>query len=380
MNAITLTHADIITPDSLARDGSLVIEDGRIASIGGPARGPERNLEGAILMPGLIDLHCDAIEKELEPRPGVLMPHDFAIHQIDSRNLVAGITTIFHCFSFAGEELGVRNPELATLVARRVHQMKNALSVRNRIHARFEVSHPDAMPLVIELLGEGVIELLSFMDHTPGQGQFQEEGAYKRFLMRTYHKSDEEAVALIEAKVSEEDRILGAMETLSRRASRSGVRLISHDDDSPEKVRQMYDLGIRISEFPVTMEAGVEARQRGMHSVVGAPNVVRGRSQSRGISALEAISKGAADCLCSDYIPATMLPAIFRVAEHLDWDLPRSVALATRNPAEAAGLNDRGRIAEGQTADLVSVQVTNGVPALHGAWVGGRQKLSRSHD
>jgi alpha-D-ribose 1-methylphosphonate 5-triphosphate diphosphatase len=378
MTAFTLTHADIVTRDTVFKDGSLVVEDGHIASVGGASKGNEIDLSGQWLLPGLIDLHCDAIEKEVEPRPGVMMPLDLAIRQIDTRNLVAGISTIFHCFSFAGEELGVRNPELATRIARLVANMSEGLSVRNLVHARFEVSHPEAMPLVSELMRDEVISLLSFMDHTPGQGQFREDGAYKRFLMKTYQKTDEEAVALIDAKTRADDGSRKVMDTLARQALGSGIGLISHDDDTPEKVRQMHDLGVRISEFPVTLEAGREARRLGMHALVGAPNVVRGRSQSGGVSALEVLADGAANCLCSDYIPATILPAVFQVAERLGWDLTEAVALATANPAEAVGQFDRGRIAEGKLADLMVVHQDDKVVEVTDVWVGGNPRLSRS--
>lgn len=377
MKTFSFINADVVTPDGVIEGETVVVEGERIVSVGGAVKGREIDLAGSVLMPGLIDLHCDAIEKEVEPRPGVLMPLEFAIRQIDTRNLTAGITTIFHCVSFAGEELGVRNPELASEISRLVHVLDNSLSVRNRIHARYEVSHPEAMPLISDLMEDRVVELLSFMDHTPGQGQFKEEGAYKRFLMKTYHKSDEEAVALIEAKTRESDRNRHGMERLARQAMGLDIHLISHDDDSPEKVREMYDLGVRISEFPVNAEAGIEARSRDMAALVGSPNVVRGRSQSKGVSAREAISKGAANCLCSDYIPATILPAIFQIADSLDWDFAEAVALATSNPADAAGLNEQGRIAEGMVADLISVSTDLGAPEVNGVWVDGKPKMLR---
>ncbi|MEM7011757.1 MAG: alpha-D-ribose 1-methylphosphonate 5-triphosphate diphosphatase [Verrucomicrobiota bacterium] len=378
MNVFTLTHAKVVAPDTVLEDEAVVIEDGRIASIGGSVRGKEWDLSGEILIPGLIDLHCDAIEKEVEPRPGVLMPAEFAIRQIDTRNLMAGITTIYHCFSFAGKELGVRDPELATKLARQVHQMRSQLSVRNLIHARFEVSHPEAAPLMSGLMKEGVIEMLSFMDHSPGQGQFRDDGDYLRFLMKTYHKTEQEAAALIQAKAREESAIRSGMETLAEQANASGIRLISHDDDTPEKVRQMYDIGVRVIEFPINLETGIEARKLGMHALVGAPNVVRGRSQSKGVSALEAILADAANCLCSDYIPAAILPAVFRLAECLEGGLAEAAALATVNPAEAAGLTEHGRIAEDMTADLISVRMLHNSPIVSNVWVNGIRKLNRS--
>ncbi|MFZ5579851.1 MAG: alpha-D-ribose 1-methylphosphonate 5-triphosphate diphosphatase [Pseudomonadota bacterium] len=377
-----LTHAHIVTPDHVLEDAALLIEDGRIAAIcpeacpktdAGGAR--EIDLEGRLLLPGLIDLHCDALEKEIEPRPGVHFPLDFAVQNADRRNAMAGITTVFHALSFANAELGVRNNAFAAEIACKVHALRDELLVDNRVHCRYEVTDPDAPALLINLLEQDAIHLLSFMDHTPGQGQFKSEDAYRDYLARTYKKSDAEIEQLLldkrAAGVGAEKR----MSLLAGRAHARGVQVASHDDDTPEKAALVHGLGATLSEFPINLETARAARALGMATIFGAPNILRGKSQSGSMRALDAVLEGVADCLCADYAPAAMLPSLFKLPDQAGLSIAQAVRLASLNPARAAGLHDRGAIAPGLRADLIAVRLHEGLPRVEGVWLEGQGRL-----
>ena len=186
-----LTHARIVSPDSILEDASLLIEDGIIIAIN-PENISDTNtidLSGKTLMPGMIDLHCDALEKEVEPRPNVHFPLDFACAQADKRNASAGITTVYHALSFAHEELGVRNNDFAAEIVRAVNDWQPHALVDNRVHCRYEITDETGAPVLKKLIEENAMHLISMMDHTPGQGQFKDMAAYKNYLTQTYKKT-----------------------------------------------------------------------------------------------------------------------------------------------------------------------------------------------
>jgi alpha-D-ribose 1-methylphosphonate 5-triphosphate diphosphatase len=369
-----LTGARVVLRDETLGEAALLIEDGVIAAIDPDgARGArEIDLTGRTLLPGMIDLHCDALEKEVEPRPNVHFPLDFAAAQADKRNAAAGITTVYHALSFANAELGVRNNAFAAEVARAVHAWQAHALVDNRVHARYEVTDPTAPAVLAELLERDELHLLSFMDHTPGQGQFKDIDAYRSYLARTYKKDAAELDAIMDAKLAAAEGAVQRMRDLAQVARGRGVSIASHDDDSPEKIDLMKDLGAAISEFPVNLETAQAAQARGLATLFGAPNVLRGKSQSGSMRALDAIREGSADCLCGDYSPAALLPSVLKLPEHAGISLHTAVRLVSANPARAAGLADRGEIAPDRRADLVAVASLGGLPQVSVTWVAGR--------
>ncbi|MBK6960909.1 MAG: alpha-D-ribose 1-methylphosphonate 5-triphosphate diphosphatase [Gammaproteobacteria bacterium] len=363
MNRLYLTGARVVLCDAVLDDTAVLIEDGVIAAIN-PESGhgaPAVDLRGKTLMPGMIDLHCDALEKEVEPRPNVHFPLDFACAQADKRNAAAGVTTVFHALSFANEELGVRNNAFAAAVARAVHAWNPHGLIDNRVHCRYEVTDPTAPEMLLELMAAGEMHLLSVMDHSPGQGQFKDIAAYRDYLARTYKKSEGELDALMENKLVQAGGAMARIRRLIGAAQAQGIRIASHDDDTPEKVETLHGLGVGISEFPINLESARAARERGMSTVFGAPNILRGKSQSGAVRALDAVKAGVADCLCADYHPAALIVAVFRLPELAGISLADAVRLVSTNPARAAGLTDRGEIAVGKRADLVAVADINGL-------------------
>ncbi len=370
-----LTGATLVLTDRVVPDAGLVIEDGVIAAIcpDGAADAVEVDLGGQWLIPGLVDLHSDAIEKDIEPRPNVRFPFAFAFAQADRRNAAAGVTTSFHALSFAEDEFGIRSAGIARDSAFAIRELAPGGLVDNRVHCRYEITDPNTADAVLELVEAGIAGLVSFMDHTPGQGQFRDMVAYRHYMIGTYGCDD----ATIEARVAYKRRHAeGAAARVARIAAAArdrGIPLASHDDDDPDRVAAMASLGITISEFPINPVTAQAAAEAGIATLFGAPNVLRGASQSGNMKAREAIAAGVAHGLCSDYAPATMVAAAFRLADSGALPLPEAMRLVSANPAEAAGLTDRGAIALGRRADLAAVAHPGEWPAVTRCWVAGTE-------
>lgn len=377
-----MTNARIVLADTIIENGSLLIEDGYITQIDPESvcNAKTINLQGKLLMPGMVDLHCDALEKEVEPRPNVHFPLDFACAQADKRNAAAGITTVYHALSFAHEELGVRNNEMAAEVARAVNRWQPHALVDNRVHCRYEITDETGLPILKQLLNEDAMHMISMMDHTPGQGQFKDLSAYHDYLTRTYKKTADEINDIIERKIAAASDAYFRMEDLALAAHAANISVASHDDDSAERIETMREVKADISEFPITPEAARAAKDAGMWTIFGAPNILRGKSQSGSMKAIEAIHAGLADCLCADYAPASLLVAVFRIPELSDLDLTAAIRLVTLNPARAAKLDDRGEIAVGKRADLIAVSEPGGLPQVTDVWSGGDKVYSVWYD
>jgi alpha-D-ribose 1-methylphosphonate 5-triphosphate diphosphatase len=374
MSRAYLTHARIVLPDAILEDSALLIENGVIAAIepASPADCVVFDLRGQTLIPGLIDVHCDAIEKEAEPRSRVLFPLDFACAQVDRRHAAAGITTPYHAISFSNSEYGVRNNETASALVRAMVEFRKHSLVDNRIHCRYEITSAAALGVVSRLIEDGMVDLLSVMDHSPGQGQFKSLDAYLKYLMGNQGMSLEEAHSAARAKLENRDGALARVEFLLELAHRKGLATASHDDDSVERIASMQALGVSMSEFPINLETARAAIDAGLPTVLGAPNVLRGGSQSGSMRAIDAIGAGVASCLCSDYQPSTLVCAAFAAAEQSDLNLSEAIALVTANPARACGLHDRGVIAPGKRADLTAVAHIGHQPLVSHVWSAGR--------
>lgn len=377
-----LTHARVVMPDDVLHDTCVLIDDGVISAIDPESSAGYEviDLQGKWLMPGMIDLHCDALEKEVEPRPNVHFPLTFACAQADKRNAAAGITTVYHALSFAHDELGVRNNHFAAQIARAVHDWYPHGLVDNRVHCRYEITDETGLPILKELLAEQSMHLISMMDHTPGQGQFKDMAAYCDYLTRTYKKTADEVEVIVERKAEAASGAYSRMVELAQAAHTAGISVASHDDDSAERVATMSSIGADISEFPISLEAAAAAKAAGMSTIFGAPNIIRGMSQSGSVRAIDAIYEGVADCLCADYAPATLIMAVMSIPGQSDLDLPSTVRLVTLNPARAAKLDDRGSIEVGKRADLIAVGEPGGLPQVTDAWVHGKPAYRARYD
>ena len=366
---VTFTNARIVV-DSAPRVASLTVEDGHITAIDGPVRGREIDISGDLLLPGFIDLHGDAIEKEVEPRPNAFFPTHVALAAIDRRMASAGVTTAYHGLSFAEGELGVRDVDFAERLACDLHDFRGA--VDHRVHVRYEVTDAGSEARVMRLLEDGTASLLSFMDHTPGQGQFKDAAAYGTYLSRVYAQDDGAITTKIAHKQAQADYVADRMKRVAERARANGLALAGHDDEGSVRVAFMARLGAAISEFPLDLDTATAAQAAGMVTLFGAPNVLRGRSQSGALSARDAIAASVAGALCSDYAPQAMLPALGVLVTDLGHEWTAALALLTANPARVAGLADRGCIAPGLRADLIRVRGTGSSMTVVQTWVAGR--------
>lgn len=372
---VVIRGGAVVTPDAVRHGACVVVEDGHIAGVFDaplPDGGETVDATGGYVLPGLIDLHCDAIEHELQPRPGILFPVELALRSLEGHLAATGITTAYPSISFAEGEFGVRTGTVAAALVEAVYRRAGTAPVRLYVHLRYEITDRAALPVVRDLIAEGRVQLLSFMDHTPGQGQYRELEEYRVFLARTYGVAADVFERLMDRKQAER-RVVGAgLAGLASHAHAHGVPLCSHDDDSPAKVDLVRRWGAAICEFPTTLEAARHAASLGMEVCVGAPNVVRGGSQGGGISAQDAIESGAASMLCSDYYPAALLAAVFRLG-FSPRSLPAAVRLASLYPARAAGLGDwTGSLEAGKWADVILVRMVRGLPTVTAAMVGGR--------
>ncbi|WP_418595718.1 alpha-D-ribose 1-methylphosphonate 5-triphosphate diphosphatase [Ponticoccus sp. (in: a-proteobacteria)] len=354
-----LSDATLVLPHRVTR-GSLLIEDGRIARI---TEGPQGGFDasGHTVFAGFIDMHGDMIEQELEPRANVDFPMSVALNALDARLAASGVTTAYASVSFSrGAKAGERRSfEHTSQIIRALHAARGDCRVDHRIHARFDITFNNAVEVLERLLDDGQVDLVSLMDHTPGQGQYRNLEIHIRNKATALNISETEArqqvASTIAARSRPQEVLLGNMQAVARMCAAHGIAIASHDDDTPDKAHLMADLGAVIAEFPVTLEAAKAAVARGMMTAMGAPNAMRGQSYSGNLSAREAHARGLLSILAADYHPAAILPAI-RVLSRTDPEgLAGAARLATVNPARALGLTDRGALEVGKRADLIVV-------------------------
>lgn len=356
-----LSDFTLVLRDRVVPHGSLRIEAGRIAEIAErPVSGGVRG-NGHTLFPGFIDMHGDMIEQELEPRVRVDFPMSVALGALDARLAAAGVTTAYASVSFSrGVREGDRRSfEHTSRVIRELHAARHTARVDHRIHARFDITFDNAVGVLRDLLDEGQVDLVSLMDHTPGQGQYRNLEVHIKNKAALHGISETEARQMVTSAIAIRSRpqevLLNNMAEVARMCRDRGVALASHDDDTPAKANLMADLGAVIAEFPVTKEAAEIAIRRGLMTAMGAPNAMRGQSYSGNLSAREAHAEGLLSILAADYHPAAILPAIRALAPADPGGLAGAARMATANPAKALGLSDRGEISVGKLADLAAV-------------------------
>ena len=377
-----LNDFEIVLRDRVIPRGAVRIEDGIIAEISEePVAAADISGDGRLLLPGFIDMHGDMIEREIEPRPNVRFPLELGIFELDKKLAGNGITTAYAALSFhANSSYGhIRSEEHSrSIIQTLVELRKNDLLIDHRVHARFEITFTHARAVIEDLLRAGALDLVSLMDHTPGQGQYRDVERHIETIARNNKITLEQAAQRVQQRMENRAQNGDAVDNLQGIAATArdhDVIIASHDDDSIEKVAIVEGLGARISEFPVTMAAAQEARKFGLATAMGAPNALRGLSYSGNLSAREAYERGILDILASDYHPSAMLPAVIALAEAGAGGLPASVALVSANPARALGLEDRGAIETGLRADLVIAE-RGRLPRVRATFSKGRQVYS----
>jgi alpha-D-ribose 1-methylphosphonate 5-triphosphate diphosphatase len=372
-----LANARIVTRDAVVEGGRVVLRGGRIVAVepGGSPGGAD--LGGDLLVPGLVELHTDNLEKHYSPRMGVVWDPVAAAMAHDLQCAGSGITTVFDSLVLgAAPGWDVRDDWLRPMLdGLDLARAAGMLRADHRLHLRCEVTHPDVAAAFERFLDRPGLGLVSLMDHAPGDRQSPDVEAYKR-RYREGFGLDEAAVEAHVGALVEGSRVHGPRNRrrIAAFARARGLPLASHDDAREEHVLEAAGLGAVLSEFPTTLDAARAARRHGLRVLMGAPNLIRGGSHSGNVSAAALAAEGTLDALSSDYIPSSLLQAAFRLAgEPFGMALPDALATVTAAPAAAAGLADRGAIAPGLRADLVRVRVVEGRPVVKGVWVEGER-------
>ncbi|MBK6561336.1 alpha-D-ribose 1-methylphosphonate 5-triphosphate diphosphatase [Candidatus Amarobacter glycogenicus] len=360
MTELTLTNARILVSGGIV-EGSLVAEDDRIVAIDSFDRPSGLDLDGALVVPGLIDLHNDGLEGEINPRPGIGLPLDFAISNFDRRAAASGITLAMHAITFAGMEKKGRTLDVANERALAIRALAPGETVAEHgVLFRADVWQPEGLTALFDRAAQWHQPIVTLNDHTPGQGQYRDLTIYRGAITKWASlESEAEMDAHIDAKVRFATENPGlAQETFRRcseQAKAGSVILGSHDDDSAERTEFMRGLGATIAEFPVTIDAALKARELGMTIVAGAPNIVRGGSHSGNVSAVELVALGLCDILVADYHAPSLLLAVQRLVDSRTLDLAQAMKLVTSNPAEAMNRPELGEIAVGREATLAII-------------------------
>ena len=378
MSEQILTHARLVL-DNEVISGSLVIRNGMIADIdNAPSQLPAAiDCDNDYLLPGLVELHTDNMEKYFQPRPKVAWPGRQAALAHDAQMAASGITTVFDAVS-----IGDVNKDSMRHLA--LHEMCAAIGdivadglarVDHRLHLRCEVSQPETLQRFQDLADLPLLGLVSLMDHAPGQRQFASFEAYRTYYQGKYGLNDAELEVFVAEQLANSARYSAPYrQAIAAECHKRGLALASHDDATLEHVAESREYGTRVAEFPTTREAAEASHRAGMAVMMGAPNVVRGGSHSGNIAAAALVELGVLDILSSDYYPAALLDAVFRIAKmEGGYFLPQAVATASRQPAEAVGLTDRGRLASGLRADLLRVRLVDDHPMVQRVWSQGRQ-------
>lgn len=418
-NSCIIRGGTVVCADRVLPDCDVVVIDGRIAAIEPVGASdfdaqpdatmgvlPVVDARGAYVVPGLIDIHSDYVENVASPRPSVVMDLSTSLYKADRELVSHGVTTIFHSLSVYGAHVFDHKPirdfgNVSALIDRvaalRAGEERDHL-IRHRLHMRVELDSVDLYDDIESFLRSGKVDLVSFMDHTPGQGQYRDLLVFGDTLKGYRDVSDEDVRDIVRQQQESQKLTYAQITALVSVARERGVSIASHDDDSEDKLAFMDGLEATISEFPISLDIARAARARGMHTIAGAPNVMLGHSHSGNLSAREAVQAGAIDVLCSDYYPAALLDAVFTLRDQCGLDIAKAFALVTINPAKAAGIADEvGSIAVGKRADVLLVReiscgegsgehpvagpdsrVARTMPVVTRAFVGGRS-VFRSH-
>jgi len=350
-------------------------EGGIIAGVGAQANA-ERAIDarGLLVLPGIVDVHGDAFERQMMPRPGVGFPIDVALLESDRQAVANGITTVFHGVTWSWEG-GLRGAENARAILDGIERLRPRLGADTRYHLRHETYNLEAEAEIMTWLARRRIDAIAFNDHM--SHTVDASSRAQRPLAQMAERSGatrEGFLAVVERTKRRADEVPTSIERLAAAANASGVPLLSHDDASPEQRRWFRALGCRLAEFPTTVETAEDAASHGDDIVLGAPNVVRGGSHTGWIDATEMIGRGLCSVLASDYYYPAPLLAAFALARRGTLPFGQAWALVSQTPANAVKLNDRGQIAPGQRADLIIVDpsAVGQQPCVVAAIVAGR--------
>ncbi len=367
MNEQVYTNYRLQLPEEELR-GTLVVRDGKIAEIQPGIVNIGQNGQGDYLMPGLIELHTDNLEKCMSPRPSVKWPLEAAATYHDRDLISAGITTV--CDAIGVGDIKPTSNRLSYFIPMIEAILQGQKSGRfiadHRLHLRCELSYEQACDVALDYSGHPLLSLISVMDHTPGQRQFVDIKKYTEYYQGKYGISSQEMEDFVQMrrdlqqKYAEKNR-----QAIIELTQEKNISLATHDDATVEHIQEAVKNGAKISEFPTTLDAAQAAKKSGLNVLMGSPNLVLGGSHSGNISALDLVQQDLVDILSSDYVPHSLLQSIFIIAKKLGKPLYETLRLVTSNPAKAIHLfADRGSLEVGKQADLITVHDDGIVPRI----------------
>ena len=376
---MVLTNARLVLGDHVLERGWVAASGGKVVEFGeGDAPGGGEDVQGDLVMPGLIELHTDHLEAHYVPRPKVFWDPVAAVVSYDGQLATSGITTVLDSLRVWREEGAEDVDGQAGILAEAISAARDAklLRAEHFLHLRCEIPMPSVVEEAKELIDRPDIRLMSLMDHTPGQRQFRDEGK-----LRDYYRGKSGGLTDAELDVMFERRFFYQktygetnMREIVALAHRYDIPLASHDDTTEQNVADAIRDRVSVAEFPTTMEAARGLHQAGISVLMGAPNVVRGGSHSGNIAAVDLAREGLLDIMSSDYIPSSLLMAAMQLPRHVPAiDLAAAVRTVTKTAAEAIGLNDRGEVSVGKRADLIRVHVAHDVPVVRSVWREGHR-------
>lgn len=372
---LLIENGRTLTASGAFEDAAVAIEDGRIRSIGaadGIGAGARFDARGAYVLPGIIDIHGDAFERQLMPRPGVHFGHDIALAETDKQLLANGITTAYHGVTLSWEP-GLRSADAFRQFMAALDRMRPGFIVDTRLHLRFETANVAMVDEAAGWIEAGQIDALAHNDHLPHIRRYRDDANKMGVYANRSGMSLGDFLGLVEeVSVAADAGGAEGVARLAAAARKSGTPQLSHDDANPDMRQRFHDMGCRIAEFPMGDETAAAAKALGDPIVLGAPNVVRGGSHTGLQSAAESAEKGLCDILASDYYYPALLNAPFILERDKRLPLEAAWALVSTNPADALGLDDRGRLEAGKRADIAVVAPLETGPRLLATVTAGR--------
>lgn len=362
MDSLVFTNARIVGSEEVI-NGTLVVDDkGNLHAIdsGNSHLTKAIDCQGDYLVPGMVELHTDNLEKHFTPRPGVNWPARSAVVTHDNQIVAAGITTVFDALALGDVIDGsCRLQNLQAMVdALAEAEQDGVYRADHFLHLRCEVSCESSLPSFESLVGMPMVRLVSIMDHSPGQRQFVKEEKYREYYQGKYNLSDLELDNFIVKQRATSARFSRPYrDAISSQCHHRGIPLASHDDATLEHARESAGYNMSVAEFPTTTEAAKASHELGLSVMMGAPNVVRGGSHSGNVAASDLAREGVLDILSSDYYPSSLLDAAFMLAEMDNpYSLPDAIRTVSSAPATSVGLDDRGILEAGKRADIVRLR------------------------
>lgn len=387
-----ITNGKLVLENQILTDYDMWLEGNNITAIEKTGnRKPDQetivyDAAGSYILPGMIDIHSDMIESYIQPRSTAIMDFEMGLMEAEKELTMCGITTMFHSISMyrdgTWDVKEIRKaPQVKKLAALIAAYCDGKHLTKHRYHLRYEIDNLECYEDVKQMLEGGYVDLVSFMDHSPGQGQYKNLEVFKKHQPNEGKDlSEQDFAKLVHREMNKETVRFEDLKALADVAMQKGVSIASHDDDTLEKLNINKELGVRISEFPITLEVAKKAVDMGFLTVLGAPNILLGGSHSGNLSALDAIREGAASVLVSDYYPQSLLQAVFFLHHQCGISLPQAVRFVTINPAKAVGIDAKtGSIEIGKQADLLIVDAKGAFPTIQNVFVDGVCVLTCQH-